>query len=216
MGGLPKLYFILSNVQSRGNLGGLVRTATAFGAKEILVVGSVKLMRKWMGLSDKGTTKHANLKEFETHEQAKEYLTKQGSTTVYGIEIMDEAHSITCDGAFLPGNAAFLVGNEGQGLNDAQRKICDRFVYIPQYGNATASLNVVVSAGIVLHRYTSWAGFTESERTGEKYVVAEVEQKGEHNLTEDDLLKREKRRKLRDERERLTQQKQEPQQSEQT
>lgn len=32
-------------------------------------------------------------------------------------------------------------------------EICDFFVYIPQYGGGTASLNVTVAASIVLHHF---------------------------------------------------------------
>ena len=41
------------------------------------------------------------------------------------------------------------------GLNDKQKLICDEFVYIPQYGDGTASLNVNVATSIVLHEYTT-------------------------------------------------------------
>ena len=48
---------------------------------------------------------------------------------------------------------------------------CDAFIYIPQYGPGTASLNVAVAASIVLHHYALWAGFQERSREGQKYVV---------------------------------------------
>lgn len=42
---------------------------------------------------------------------------------------------------------------QGQGLSAKQCEICDFFVYIPQYGCGTASLNVTVAASIVLHQF---------------------------------------------------------------
>lgn len=48
-----------------------------------------------------------------------------------------------------------------------------RFIYIPQHGPGTASLNVAVAAALVLHHYALWAGYGERERSGYKYVVAE-------------------------------------------
>ena len=56
------------------------------------------------------------------------------------------------------GPCAFMLGNEGQGLSPKQLALCDGFVYIPQYGAGTASLNVAVAASIVLHHYAVWAG----------------------------------------------------------
>jgi tRNA G18 (ribose-2'-O)-methylase SpoU len=35
-----------------------------------------------------------------------------------------------------------------------QKSVCDAFVYIPQYGQGTASLNVNVATGIVLNWYS--------------------------------------------------------------
>lgn len=60
-----------------------------------------------------------------------------------------------------------------QGLSSKQKEFCDGFVYIPQYGNGTASLNVAVACSIVLHHFALWANFVEHERQGEKYVVGE-------------------------------------------
>ena len=50
--------------------------------------------------------------------------------------------------------------------------LCDSFVYIPQYGEGTASLNVTVAASIVLHNFAVWAQFSERQRSGYKYDVA--------------------------------------------
>ncbi|XP_048497369.1 uncharacterized protein LOC104884946 isoform X2 [Beta vulgaris subsp. vulgaris] len=62
---------------------------------------------------------------------------------------------------------------KGTGLSVKECEICDFFVYIPQYGSGTASLNVTIAASIVLHHFGVWAGFTERTRDGNKFVVAE-------------------------------------------
>ena len=41
-------------------------------------------------------------------------------------------------------------------MSEKQKSLCDGFVYIPQYGSGTASLNVNVATGIVLNSYTRW------------------------------------------------------------
>ena len=69
------------------------------------------------------------------------------------------------------GNTAFMVGNEGYGLTEKQMLFCDRFVYIPQYGRGTASLNVVIASSIVLHEFAVWAQFEEAPRDGYKYLL---------------------------------------------
>jgi hypothetical protein len=62
-------------------------------------------------------------------------------------------------------------GGQGDGLSAQQEAICDGFVYIPQYGPGTASLNVTVAASIVLHSFAVWAGYEERARDGVKFVV---------------------------------------------
>ncbi|DBA70564.1 TPA: hypothetical protein ACH3X2_011956 [Trebouxia sp. C0005] len=66
---------------------------------------------------------------------------------------------------------AFNVA-KGTGLSAAQLKLCDTFVYIPQHGQGTASLNVTVATSIVLHHFAIWAGYQESSRHGFKFDVA--------------------------------------------
>lgn len=61
---------------------------------------------------------------------------------------------------------------QGTGLSEHQLKLCDSFVYIPQHGHGTASLNVTVAASIVLHHFAIWAGYQECSRHGAKYDVA--------------------------------------------
>jgi hypothetical protein len=101
------------------------------------------------------------------------YLTEQRGARILGIEIAPTAVSV----ATLPfsGPTAFILGNEGSGLSPAQCAVCDGFVYIPQHGPGTASLNVAVAAGIVLHRFSEWACYAEAGRDAEhpgKFGVA--------------------------------------------
>ena len=66
---------------------------------------------------------------------------------------------------------------QGTGLSEHQLKLCDSFVYIPQHGQGTASLNVTVAASIVLHHFALWAGYQECSRHGAKYDVAPAPQR---------------------------------------
>ncbi|WVZ96207.1 hypothetical protein U9M48_041874 [Paspalum notatum var. saurae] len=90
---------------------------------------------------------------------------------ICGVEITDDAKPVTAHP--FRRSTAFLFGNEGTGLSQKEYEICDFFVYIPQYGGGTASLNVTVAASIVLHHFGVWAGFPERGREGNKFVVAE-------------------------------------------
>lgn len=65
---------------------------------------------------------------------------------------------------------------QGVGLSDKQIRVCDHFVYIPQYGQGTASLNVTVAGSIIMHHFALWANFKEALRQKDcaKYVVDDV------------------------------------------
>lgn len=99
-------------------------------------------------------------------------MTERGAR-ILGVEITPDAVSI----ASLPfsGPTAFILGNEGSGMSPSQCAICDGFVFIPQHGPGTASLNVAVAAGIILHRFAEWARYAERGRDAEhpgKFQVA--------------------------------------------
>ena len=73
---------------------------------------------------------------------------------VVGVEIDPSSQDV--EGEPFEGDTAFMMGNEGQGMNEKQMSLCDGFVKIAQYGGGTASLNVYVAASIVLHRFHHW------------------------------------------------------------
>lgn len=84
-------------------------------------------------------------------------------------------------------------------MNKKQIEMCDHFVYIPQYSTGTASLNVNVAASIVMHHFSTWAGYEEAPREKDraKFVVESFETGKNRERTADELAlkaEREKRR----------------------
>lgn len=82
--------------------------------------------------------------------------------TILGVEIDESSLNLEYDDPFYSissssGGVAFMMGNEGSGMTTKQMSVCDGFIRISQHGGGTASLNVSVAAGIVLHRYFHWA-----------------------------------------------------------
>ena len=91
----------------------------------------------------------------------RQWLDTNNVNLLLGIEIMDTAKSVHDPSAFQQ-RMALMPGNEGTGLSPAQKAVCNGYVIIPQYGTATASLNVHVATCVVLYRYTCWLPNTES------------------------------------------------------
>ncbi|GJP54917.1 hypothetical protein CLOM_g13931 [Closterium sp. NIES-68] len=164
-GGLPECYVIVHNVAKRHNIGMLLRSATAFNVHQILVVGR----RDFSAFGSHGAADHVSLKHFNSLTDAKTYL-QERDCSICGVEIVDNARPIQSHP--FSGNTAFLLGNEGTGLSPTELAVCDSFVYIPQHGPGTASLNVIVAASIVLHHFAVWARYPVREREGAKFSVA--------------------------------------------
>ncbi|KAI6693168.1 hypothetical protein NL676_020878 [Syzygium grande] len=159
-------YVVVHNIAKRHNVGTLARSATAFGVSELIVVGR----RDFNAFGSHGSTSHLAFRHFHSLPEARSFL-KEKDCDICGVEITDDAVAVNQHP--FKRSTAFLVGNEGTGLSAKECEICDFFVYIPQYGCGTASLNVTVAASIVLHQFGVWAGFSERIRDGNKFVVAE-------------------------------------------
>jgi tRNA C32,U32 (ribose-2'-O)-methylase TrmJ len=167
----PKCFLIVHNISKKHNIGTLARCAVAFNVAEMCLVGS----KHYNTFGSHGSFDYVPLKHFETLAKVREYLKEEHQCVIFGIEIIEGALAVQ-DKPFT-GNTAFILGNEGQGLSKQQMAICDKYVYIPQYGNGTASLNVTVAGSIILHNFCLWAGYQESEREGYKYVLGERPQR---------------------------------------
>lgn len=160
----PHCFLVIHNVAKTANIGTLARCATAFGVQELLVVGS----SKFNTFGAHGAADYVRVRSFTTLASMREYVTGLGGR-VLGVEIVPEALDVTRHP--FHGPTAFVLGNEGSGLSPQHMAVCDGFVYIPQFGPGTASLNVAVAAGIVLHHFATWAQYSERDRDGSKFVV---------------------------------------------
>lgn len=136
---------VLDGIQDPGNVGTLLRTASALGAAASIVLpGTVdpwnaKVVRSAVGLQFTQPPILCNTAELLT------FLAAQGCTLV-GAGAEGEA----VERFEAPSRLALAVGNEGQGLGDELRAACGAVVAIPMAAGAE-SLNVAVAAGILLH-----------------------------------------------------------------
>ena len=176
-----RLKLLVHNVAKKQNIGSLIRVAVAMGVEEILLVCKSGNRKEFSCFGAFGTDKHAVFTHFFTLQEARDYLGSDGFELV-GVEIMPNARKLAeyTPLPFLWGlmkepwrtdNICLMMGNEGHGLNDQQKAVCDWFVYIPQYTQGTASLNVTTAAAIVMHQFAMSRCTAEASREGEKFVV---------------------------------------------
>lgn len=158
------VYMLVYNIGKKKNFGDILRSAAAFGVKEVFIVGAKKLSL----FGNQGTQRFCKFRHFDTLSEAKAELQSKGIKLI-GIEITDAAVPIQSHP--FSGPTCFMSGNEGTGMNELQLEACDSFVYIPQYSGATASLNVATATGIVFHHFALWADKPQQAREGFKFVV---------------------------------------------
>lgn len=155
---------LVYNIGKKKNFGDILRSASAFGVKEVFVVGAKKLQL----FGNQGTQRFCKFHFFDSLYDAQVELHRRGIKLI-GIEITEDA--IPIQSHPFSGPTCFMAGNEGTGMNEQQLDACDSFVFIPQYSGATASLNVATATGIVFHHFSLWAGKEEQQREGFKFVV---------------------------------------------
>ena len=127
------------------NIGTVVRTANAFLAAEVHIVGR----RRWNRRGAMVTDRYQHLRHHATIEELVAWAVDAGLPIV-GVDILPG--SVPIESYRLPARCLLLFGQEGPGLSDAARAACDVVCSITQFGS-TRSLNAGVAAGIAMHAW---------------------------------------------------------------
>ena len=122
-----------------------------------LVIGKEKKVLEKLFKGEKEMTSKIKdyFEYFEDIESLKKYL-KENNITPCGVEIGENC--IPIQNHPFKGNTLFVLGNEGAGLNNKQKDLCEQFVFIQQYSEKTGSLNVAVAASIIFYHFYVWNG----------------------------------------------------------
>lgn len=142
------LYVALDGVQDPGNLGTIIRTAVAAGAKGIfLLKGTVdpyneKCVRSTMSaLCNIQIFEDITLSEF--YDFIKDNTIK---TYVTSLENAKPYHTIS-----YAKRTMVILGNEGNGVSKEIIEMCDQAITIPMYGDIE-SLNVSIAAALCMYK----------------------------------------------------------------
>ena len=150
-------YLLIYNIQSRHNIKILIKSAISYNCKKFLVIGKEKKVLEKLFKGEKEMTSKIKdyFEYFEDIESLKKYL-KENNITPCGVEIGENC--IPIQNHPFKGNTLFVLGNEGAGLNNKQKDLCEQFVFIQQYSEKTGSLNVAVAASIIFYHFYVWNG----------------------------------------------------------
>jgi tRNA G18 (ribose-2'-O)-methylase SpoU len=135
----------IENFEHDLNIGTVVRTANAFLAAEVHVVGR----RRWNRRGAMVTDRYQHLRH---HPDVAGVLgfAAAGGLTVVAVDNGPDA--VPLETVELPRHCLLLFGQEGPGLTAAARAGAARTVSISQFGS-TRSLNAGVAAGIAMHAW---------------------------------------------------------------
>ncbi|QIX28543.1 RNA methyltransferase [Nocardioides sp. JQ2195] len=135
----------IENWQHDFNIGTIVRTANAFLAAEVHIVGR----KRWNRRGAMVTDRYQHIRHHDTAEDLAAYLHEK-SVRLLGIDnLPGSAHLETMQ---LPRSVCFLFGQEGPGLSPGARDAVDGTFSIAQFGS-TRSINASAAAAIAMHTW---------------------------------------------------------------
>ena len=135
----------VENWQHDLNIGTVVRTANAFNAEGVHIVGH----RRWNRRGAMVTDRYLHVHHHDDIEALVAWAAGE-DLPIVGIDIVPGA--VPIEHTPLPQRCVLLFGQEGPGLTDAACAASSMVCSIAQYGS-TRSINVGVAAGIAMH---SW------------------------------------------------------------
>ncbi|NUR06248.1 MAG: rRNA methyltransferase [Nocardioidaceae bacterium] len=148
----------IENWQHDFNIGTIVRTANAFLAREVHIVGN----RRWNRRGAMVTDRYQHIRHHPDVAALAEHLHARG-VSLLGIDNLPGSEPI--ETLRLPEAVCLLFGQEGPGLSAAAREACDGTFSIAQFGS-TRSINASAAAAIAMHTWVrqhadlsgSWRG----------------------------------------------------------
>ncbi len=127
------------------NIGSVVRTANAFGAAEVHIVGR----RRWNRRGAMVTDRYQHLRYHDTVTDLAGWAQGEG-LALLGVDNLPGA--LPLETYPLPRSCVLLLGQEGPGLSHGARAACIDVLSIAQFGS-TRSINAGAAAAIAMHAW---------------------------------------------------------------
>ena len=144
----------IENWEHDRNIGTVVRTANAFAAAAVHIVGR----RRWNRRGAMMTDVYQHVRHHASVQDLAEWAAAE-SLPIVGIDNLPGAAPL--ESAELPERCVLLFGQEGPGLSEDARAAADQVLSIAQFGS-TRSINAGVAAGIAMHAWIRrWAPRTD-------------------------------------------------------
>jgi tRNA G18 (ribose-2'-O)-methylase SpoU len=137
------LEIAIENVERDFNMGSIVRSANAFGVRNVHIIGRKQWNKRGAMVTDKYLHVHY-------HDSVELFKSAVSGKTIVAVDNVSGATAITA--ADLPSVMVYVFGAEGPGLSEALIACSDNVVAIQQYGS-TRSLNVGAAAAVAMYEW---------------------------------------------------------------
>ncbi|SFV24153.1 TrmH family RNA methyltransferase [Micrococcus terreus] len=135
----------IENWQHDLNIGTVVRTANAFNAAGVHIIGR----RRWNRRGAMVTDRYLHVHHHPTVEEFTAWAQAEG-VAVIGVDIFPD--SVPLETYELPERCVLVFGQEGPGLSEEVHAATQATLSIAQFGS-TRSINAGVAAGIAMHAW---------------------------------------------------------------
>ena len=133
-----------------GNFGSTIRSANAFNADGLLVIGhGVDVYEPKVIRASLGSVFHIKIVTIESMEIFERYIQNQKKKNNMEIIGTDSAGTVPLNKYQLKRPVMVIIGNEAKGMSIKLKDLCDKIVKIPMAGNVN-SLNVSCAASIIM------------------------------------------------------------------
>ena len=140
-----EFHIAIENWGHDANIGTVVRTANAFLAAEVHIVGR----RRWNRRGAMVTDRYQHLRHHSTVADLMEWARAEHLTVV---AVDNTPGAAALERTELPRRCVLVFGQEGPGVSDETQDSADLTVSVAQFGS-TRSINAGVAAGIVMHAW---------------------------------------------------------------
>ena len=141
----------IENWQHDMNIGSIVRSANAFAAAEVHIIGR----RRWNKRGAMVTDRYQHVRH---HDDVAAFAAWAAAEELPVIAVDNVPGSVPVQDAELPERCVLVFGQEGPGLSPEAVAAASGVVEISQYGS-TRSINAAAAAAVVMYEWCRrWAG----------------------------------------------------------
>jgi tRNA G18 (ribose-2'-O)-methylase SpoU len=135
----------IENWQHDMNIGSIVRSANAFGAATVHIIGR----RRWNKRGAMVTDRYQHVLQ---HPDVADFVVWANAESLPIIAIDNVPGSVIIETFALPERCVLLFGQEGPGLSAEAIEAADAVVEISQFGS-TRSINASAAAAVAMHAW---------------------------------------------------------------